>query len=83
MGPRGPVGSGLRRLARGLLSWASFACIPIGMVLVVTGWPSLGGLLIVGGILAYFLVDPILFLLDLVSPKGGETEDGRSSQPKK
>ena len=75
MGPRGPVGSGLRRLARGLLSWASFACIPLGMVLVVAGWPSLGGLLIVGGILAYFLVDPIMFLLDLGSPKGRDPED--------
>ena len=75
MGPRGPVGSGLRRLARGLLSWASFACIPLGMVLVVGGWHTLGGLLIVGGILAYFLVDPIMFLLDLGSPKGRDPED--------
>ena len=83
MGRRGQVGSGLRRLARGLLSWASFACIPIGMVLVVTGWQSLGGLLIVGGILAYFLVDPIMFLLDLGSPKGREPEDEGSSQVRK
>ena len=74
---------GLRRLARSLLSWASFVCIPIGMVMVVTGFPTLGGLLIVGGILAYFLVDPIMFLLDLGSPKGGEGEDEGSSHGRK
>ena len=72
------AGRGLRRVARGLLSWASFACIPIGMVMVVAGLPGLGGLLIIGGILAYFLVDPILFLLDLASPKG-EDGEGRGS----
>jgi len=83
MGRRGQLGSGLRRLARGLLSWASFLCIPIGMVLVVAGWHGLGGLLIVGGILAYFLVDPILFLLDLVSPKGRDPEDEGSSEARK
>ena len=83
MGPRGPVGSGLRRLARGLLSWASFACIPLGMLLVVAGWPNLGGLLIVGGILAYLLVDPIMFLLDLLSPKGEDTDGEGSSQARK
>jgi len=82
MGLRGQVGSGLRRLARGLLSWASFACIPIGMVLVVAGWHTLGGILIVGGILAYFLVDPIMFLLDLGSPKGRDTDE-ESSQARK
>ncbi|MBI4414351.1 MAG: hypothetical protein HY576_08255 [candidate division NC10 bacterium] len=73
----------MRRLARGLLSWASFACIPIGMVVVVSGFQTLGGLLIVGGILAYFLVDPIMFLLDLVSPKGGDTEGERSNPARK
>jgi hypothetical protein len=53
------------------------------MVLVVAGWHGLGGLLIVGGILAYFLVDPIMFLLDLVSPKGRDPEDEGSSEARK
>jgi len=83
MGLRRQVGSGLRRLARGLLSWASFACIPIGMVVVVSGFQTLGGLLIVGGILAYFLVDPIMFLLDLGSAKGEDTDGEGSSQARK
>ncbi|MCI0372020.1 MAG: hypothetical protein L0214_11745 [candidate division NC10 bacterium] len=83
MGLRGQVDSGLRWLARGLLSWASFACIPIGMMLVVAGWHTLGGLLIVGGIIAYFLVDPIMFLLDLGSPKGRDPEDEGSRQARK
>ncbi len=80
MGPAGQVGRGLRRLARSLLSWASFACIPIGMVVAVSGFQTLGGLLIVGGIVAYFLVDPIMFLLDLGSPKGGDTDSEGSNQ---
>ncbi|HEU5393565.1 MAG TPA: hypothetical protein VFV36_02065 [Candidatus Methylomirabilis sp.] len=80
MGLVARAGRGLRRVARGLLSWASFACIPIGMVMVVAGLPGLGGLLIIGGILAYFLVDPILFLLDLASPKGEDREGRGSSQ---
>lgn len=80
MGLVARAGTGLRRIARGLLSWASFACIPIGMVMVVAGFPGLGGLLIIGGILAYFLVDPILFLLDLASPKGEDREGPSSSQ---
>ncbi|HEV8663293.1 MAG TPA: hypothetical protein VGT06_09170 [Candidatus Methylomirabilis sp.] len=82
MGLVARAGRGLRRVARGLLSWASFACIPIGMVMVVAGLPGLGGLLIIGGILAYFLVDPILFLLDLASPKG-EDREGRGSGQRK
>ena len=64
----------LRRVVRILLSWMSFVCVPVGMLLVVTGFPGLGGLLIIGGILGWFLVDPIMFLLDLASPKGGEGE---------
>jgi len=67
MGPFGQLRRRARRVARSLLSWASFACIPIGMVVAVSGFQTLGGLLIVGGILAYFLVDPIMFLLDLGS----------------
>lgn len=80
MGVAARAGRRLRRVARGLLSWASFACIPIGMVMVVAGLPGLGGFLIIGGILAYFLVDPILFLLDLASPKREDTEGRGSSQ---
>jgi hypothetical protein len=52
------------------------------MVMVVAGLPGVGGLLIIGGILAYFLVDPILFLLDLASPKG-EDREGRGSGQRK
>jgi len=70
-------------MARWLLSWASFACIPIGMVVVVMGLQGLGGLLIVAGIVAYFLVDPIMFVLDLGSPKGGDTEGEGSSRTRK
>lgn len=74
MGTAGKVAWGVRRLVRTLLSWMSFVCIPFGMLLVVAGFPSLGGLLIIGGILGWFCVDPIMYLLDLASPKGGEGE---------
>lgn len=67
MGLAARAGRGLRRVARGLLSWASFACIPIGMVMVVAGLPGLGGFLIIGGILTYFLVDP-----NRLAPMDGE-----------
>ena len=79
MGPFRQLRRRARRVARSLLSWASFAGIPIGMVLVVMGYQGLGGLLIVAAILAYFLVDPILFLLDLGNPKGEDGDEGRSS----
>jgi hypothetical protein len=48
------------------------------MVLVVMGYQGFGGLLIIAAILAYFLVDPVLFLLDLGNPKGEDGEEGRS-----
>ena len=77
MGPAS-IPRGLWRVVRTLLSWMSFVCIPVGMVLVVAGFANLGGLLIIGGILGWFLVDPIMFLLDLASPKGGESDEGSS-----
>jgi hypothetical protein len=57
------------RLVRAVLSWASLLAIPIGLVLGLKGYRTLGALLILGGTIAYFLVDPILMLLDLM-PSG-------------
>ncbi|MBI2081823.1 MAG: hypothetical protein HYY54_05695 [candidate division NC10 bacterium] len=68
---------------RTLLSWMSFVCIPAGMLLVVAGFPGLGGVLIIGGILGWFLVDPIMLLLDLASPQRGETGGEGSSRGQK
>ena len=60
---------GLRRLARrvirGMLSWASLGAIPVGIVAGLKGYKTLGALLVLGGTLAYFLVDPIMMVLDL------------------
>lgn len=83
MGLGEQIGNALRGLVRSILSWASMACIPIGMIVAVQGLPTLGGLLIVGGILAYFFVDPIMFLLDLGKPRGGDAGDDRSGRAKK
>ncbi len=59
----------LKRLAkqvlRAALSWASLLAIPAGIVVGLHGWRTAGALLILGGTLCYFLVDPILMLLDL------------------
>lgn len=54
---------------RGTLSWASLLAIPLGIGLGLSGHMTLGALLVLGGTLAYFLVDPILFILDL-KPSG-------------
>jgi hypothetical protein len=83
MGLAGKVSGRLRKIVRTLLSWMSFLCIPAGMFLVVTGFPGLGGVLIIGGILGWFLVDPIMLLLDLASPQRGETGGDRSRQGRK
>ena len=56
-------------LIRGTLSWASLLAIPLGIGLGLSGHMTLGALLVLGGTLAYFLVDPILFILDL-KPSG-------------
>jgi predicted MFS family arabinose efflux permease len=70
----------LRRLAkrvlRTTLSWASVAAIPLGIILGLTGWMTLGALLVLGGVLAYCVVDPILMLLDLMPEK----HQGRGTQ---
>ena len=57
---------GMRRLFRAMLNWASLLAIPIGLVVGLKGYRTLGALLILGGTIAYFLVDPILMLLDLM-----------------
>jgi hypothetical protein len=54
------------RLVRVVLSWASLLAIPCGIVLGLQGYRTLGALLVLGGTLAYFLVDPIMMLLDLI-----------------
>jgi hypothetical protein len=56
----------LGRVVRFVLSWASLLAIPTGIVVGLKGYRTLGALLVLGGTLAYFLVDPILILLDLL-----------------
>ncbi len=63
------VTQGLRRLLRAVLSWASLLAIPLGIVVGLRGYRTLGALLVLGGTLAYFLVDPILMILDLMPAK--------------
>ena len=60
---------GIRRLLRGVLSWTSLLAIPLGIVVGLKGYRTLGALLVLGGTLAYFLVDPILMILDLMPAK--------------
>jgi hypothetical protein len=55
----------LARVIRGMLSWASMLAIPLGIGLGLAGYMTLGALLVLGGTLAYFLVDPIMMILDL------------------
>lgn len=57
---------GVRRVLRALFNWASLLTIPCGLVVGYNGHRTLGALLILGGTLAYFLLDPILMVLDLV-----------------
>ncbi len=56
---------GAWRVIRGALSWASLLAIPLGIGVGLNGYMTLGALLVLGGTLAYFLVDPIMLLLDL------------------
>lgn len=56
----------LARAVRFVLRWASLLAIPTGIVVGLKGYRTLGALLVLGGTLAYFLVDPILILLDLL-----------------
>lgn len=63
------VTQGIRRVLRAALSWMSLLAIPLGIVVGLKGYRTLGALLVLGGTLAYFLVDPILMLLDLMPAK--------------
>jgi hypothetical protein len=70
------VKRGVKRLLRAILSWASLLAIPLGIVVGLQGYRTLGALLVFGGTLAYFLVDPILMLLDLKpSSKSGSRRE--------
>ena len=57
---------GFWRVFRVVLSWMSLLAIPLGIGLGLAGYRTLGALLVLGGTLAYFLVDPIMMLLDLL-----------------
>ncbi len=61
-----PIKRLAKRLLRGILSWASLLAIPIGIGVGLKGYRTLGALLILGGTVSYFLVDPILMVLDLM-----------------
>jgi hypothetical protein len=63
------VTQSIRRLLRTVLSWMSLLAIPLGIVAGLNGYRTLGALLVLGGTLAYFLVDPILMILDLMPAK--------------
>jgi hypothetical protein len=65
---------GAWRLLRGALSWASLFAIPLGIAVGLNGYMTFGALLVLGGTLAYFLVDPIMLLLDLKPSKEPERE---------
>jgi hypothetical protein len=63
------VRRGFWRLVRAVLSWASLLAIPIGIGVGLKGYRTLGALMVLGGTLAYFLVDPIMIVLDLLPSK--------------
>lgn len=67
----------VQRVIRGTLSWASLFAIPVGIGVGLMGHMSLGALLVLGGTVCYFLVDPILFLLDLRPSKRSEPDRDR------
>ena len=48
--------------------------IPLGLGLGLTGYMTLGALLVLGGTVAYFLVDPIMMILDFF-PDGDARRD--------
>ena len=66
---------GVRRVLRALFNWASLLAITCGLVVGYNGHRTLGALLILGGTLAYFLLDPILMVLDLV--RSGRSDPDR------
>jgi len=51
--------------------------IPVGIAVGLSGYMTLGALLVLGGTLAYFLVDPILFILDLKPSEESKRNRGR------
>ena len=74
---RGRLRRGVAQVVTGMLSWASLLAIPLGIAVGLMGSMTLGALLVLGGTLAYFLVDPIMLLLDLKPGKEPEGERGR------
>ena len=60
---------GFWRVLRASLSWMSLLAIPLGIGVGLAGYRTLGALLVLGGTFAYFLVDPIMMLLDLLPPR--------------
>ena len=72
--------TGVRRVLRGTLSWASLLAIPAGIAAGLNGYMTLGALLVLGGTLAYFLVDPIMFFLDM---KPSDTSDRKQEAKRK
>ena len=71
------VTQGVRRMLRAALSWMSLLAIPLGIVVGLNGYRTLGALLVLGGTLAYFLVDPILMILDLMPARKSRRTKGR------
>jgi hypothetical protein len=71
------IKQGVKRLIRAALSWASLLAIPVGLVVGLKGYRTLGALLILGGTIAYFLVDPILMLLDLMPSSESKKRSSR------
>lgn len=67
---------GAGRMLRGALSWASLLAIPLGIAVGLMGSMTLGALLVLGGTLAYFLVDPIMLILDLKPPEEPDRGQG-------
>ena len=70
------VTQGVRRMLRAALSWMSLLAIPLGIVVGLNGYRTLGALLVLGGTLAYFLVDPILMILDLMPARKSRRTKG-------
>jgi hypothetical protein len=66
----------IRRAVWGILSWASLFAIPLGIGAGLMGRMTLGALLVLGGTVAYFLVDPIMFILDLKPSEEPEQQQG-------
>jgi len=71
---REKLGRGVRRVIRGVLSWASLLAIPLGIGVGLMGYMTLGALMVLGGTLAYFLVDPIMLILDMKPTEDREGE---------